>query len=192
MRWADLGDGKHGFSLLNDSKYGYDAAGSVLRLSLLRSPTYPDPDTDHGRQQFTYALYPHAGTWQQAMTMRQGYDFNYGLTAIQVTAHGGALGKAHSFLRVEGDTVVLTAMKKAETSHDLVLRLFEWQGKAATVNLTLPGKPESAEEVGMMEDKGIGAIPLSDGKLSLSIKPYEIRTVRVHYADSARLWAAAR
>jgi alpha-mannosidase len=192
LRWADLGDGKHGFSLLNDSKYGYDAAGSVLRLSLLRSPTYPDPDTDHGRQQFTYALYPHAGTWQQAMTMRQGYDFNYGLTAIQVTAHGGALGKAHSFLRVEGDNVVLTAMKKAETSHDLVLRLFEWQGKAATVNLTLPGKPESAEEVGMMEDKGIGAIPLSDGKLSLSIKPYEIRTVRVHYADSARLWAAAR
>jgi alpha-mannosidase len=45
LRWADLGDGEHGFSLLNDSKYGYDAAGNVLRLSLLRSPTYPDPDT---------------------------------------------------------------------------------------------------------------------------------------------------
>jgi alpha-mannosidase len=191
LRWADLGDGKHGFSLLNDSKYGYDAAGNVLRLSLLRSPTYPDPNTDHGRQQFTYALYPHAGTWQQAMTMRQGYGFNYGLTAIQVTAHGGALGGAHSFLRVEGDNVVLTAMKKAETSHDLVLRLFEWQGNGTDVSIALPGKPESAEEVGMMEGKGIGEIPLSGGKLILSIRPYEIRTVRVHYADNAGLWTPA-
>ncbi len=189
LRWAYLGDGKHGFSLLNDSKYGYDAAGNVLRLSLLRSPTYPDPDTDHGRQRFTYALYPHEGTWQQAMTMRQGYGFNYGLTAMQVSAHGGVLGEAHSFVGVHGDNVVLTAMKKAEESHDLVLRLFEWQGKSGDVSITLPGKPERAEEVGMMEDKGIGDVPLANGKLTFSIKPYEIRTVRVHYADSAGLWA---
>ena len=39
LRWADLGDGQHGFSLINESKYGYDAKGNVLRLSLLRSPT---------------------------------------------------------------------------------------------------------------------------------------------------------
>ena len=189
LRWADLGDGKHGFSLLNDSKYGYDAAGNVLRLSLLRSPTYPDPDTDHGRQRFTYALYPHTGTWQQALTVRQGYGFNYGLSAVQVTAHAGVLGATHSFLGVDGDNVVLTAMKKAEQSHDLVLRLYEWQGNAADVSITLPGKPERAEEVGMMEDKAIGTLPLADGKVSLSIKPYEIRTVRVHYADDAGLWA---
>jgi alpha-mannosidase len=188
LRWADLGDGKHGFSLLNDSKYGYDAAGNVLRLSLLRSPTYPDPNTDHGRQRFLYALYPHAGTWQQALTVRQGYGFNYGLTAMQVAAHNGMLGGRHSFLRVDGDNVVITAIKKAEESHDLVLRLFEWQGKSNDVSITLPGKPECAEEVGMIEDKVLGAIPLNDGKLSLSIKPYEIRTLRVHYEGSAELW----
>ena len=38
LRWADLGDEKNGFSLINESKYGYDAKGNVLRLSLLRSP----------------------------------------------------------------------------------------------------------------------------------------------------------
>jgi len=48
MRWADLsgpgGDGKqHGLSILNNSKYAYDAAGNVLRLTLLRSPKWPDP-----------------------------------------------------------------------------------------------------------------------------------------------------
>ncbi len=190
LRWADLGDGKHGFSLLNDSKYGYDAAGNVLRLSLLRSPTYPDPNTDKGRQQFTYSLYPHAGTWQQAMSMRQGYSFNYALAAVQVAPHDGALSGTHSFLSVEGDNVVLTAMKKAEESHDLVLRFFEWKGQAGRVTITLPGIPASAEEVGMMEDKVIGTLPLADGRVSLSIKPYEIRTVRVHYSDTNGLSAS--
>jgi len=48
LRWADLGDGKHGLSVINNSKYGYDAVGNVLRLSLLRSPTWPDPEADRG------------------------------------------------------------------------------------------------------------------------------------------------
>ena len=60
MRWADLGDAKHGFSLINESKYGYDAKGNVLRISLLRSPTWPDPNADRGHHHFRYSLYPHA------------------------------------------------------------------------------------------------------------------------------------
>jgi alpha-mannosidase len=46
LHWADLSDASHGFSLLNDSKYGYDAKANVLRLSLLRSPEWPDPHAD--------------------------------------------------------------------------------------------------------------------------------------------------
>jgi alpha-mannosidase len=188
LRWADLGDGQHGFSLLNDSKYGYDAAGNVLRLSLLRSPIYPDPNTDQGRQRFTYSLYPHAGGWQEAMTIRRGYEVNYGLTAIQTHEHAGILKNAHSFVRVEGSNVVLTAMKKAEQSDDLVLRVFEWQGKTATVGIILPGKPVSAVETGMMEDKDLGPLPMAEGKVSLVIQPYQIRTIRVHYAREAASW----
>ena len=84
LRWADLGDQQNGFSLINESKYGYDAKGNLLRLSLLRSPTWPDPEADQGHQHFSYALYPHSGTWKQALTVRQGYDFNYHLSAMQV------------------------------------------------------------------------------------------------------------
>ena len=96
LRWADLGDGQHGFSLINESKYGYDAEGNVLRLSLLRSPKWPDPNADRGHHHFSYALYPHAGDWKQALTVRHGYEFNYRLKAMQVEAHtrvaaGGAL-----------------------------------------------------------------------------------------------------
>ncbi len=58
LRWADLGDGQHGFSLINESKYGYDDKDNVLRLTLLRSPTWPDPEADRGHHHFSYALYP--------------------------------------------------------------------------------------------------------------------------------------
>ncbi len=96
MRWADLSgagpDGKvHGLSVLNQDKYGYDAVGNVLRLTLLRSPTWPDPDADQGEHHFHYALYPHAGTWKEAMTVRHGWEYDYPLQAVVTTAHAGSL-----------------------------------------------------------------------------------------------------
>jgi len=91
LRWADLGDGKHGLSLINESKYGYDGKGNVLRISLLRSPTWPDPEADRGHHSFRYSLYPHTGDWKQALTVRCGYEFNYKLLAFaNGTARRGA------------------------------------------------------------------------------------------------------
>ena len=102
LRWADLGDGAHGFSLINTSKYGYDGTDHLLRLTLLRSPTWPDPDADREHHHFTYVLYPHGGDWEQASTEQRGYEANYALKAMQVDAHAGELGAAHfvSFRRL--------------------------------------------------------------------------------------------
>ncbi len=60
-RWADLSEPGYGVALLNDCKYGYDIAGNVMRLSLLRSPGWPDPEADQGNHRFAYALLPHSG-----------------------------------------------------------------------------------------------------------------------------------
>ena len=111
---ADISDSQHGFSLLNDSKYGYDAKGNVLRLSLLRSPEWPDPHADEGEHDFTYSLYPHGGTWREADTVRRGYELNDQVFAKQTDKHQGALSPQHSFLQIDTDNVVLTALKKAE------------------------------------------------------------------------------
>ena len=104
MRWADISgagaDGKvHGLSVINNSKYGYDAVGNILRISLLRSPKWPDPEADMGHHHFHYALYPHAGDWKDALTVRHGYEYNYPLTAVVTTAHAGSL-PAVAFLRL--------------------------------------------------------------------------------------------
>jgi len=186
LRWADLGDGQHGLSLINDSKYGYDAADNVLRLSLLRSPVYPDPEADRGRQIFRYALYPHAGTWQQAMSMRRGWEFNYSLRATVVTHHPGVLGAEHGFVGLKDDGVVLTAVKRSEDGDGLIFRMFDWLGKASQAQLELPGVPTSAAEVNLMEQPYASLhskpITLSGTKATFSFAPYEIKTVLVKFA----------
>ena len=141
MRWADLGDDKQGLSILNDSKYGYDAAGNTLRITLLRSPTWPDAERRPRPPALRLLLYPHTGTWKQAQTVRRGYELNDPLKATQVFAHTGTLPAEHSWAEVENPNVTLTAIKKAEDSDALVFRMYEWAGTASQVKLHIPPAP---------------------------------------------------
>jgi alpha-mannosidase len=181
QRWADLGDGTHGFSLINDCKFGYDARGNVLRLTLLRSPVWPDPDADRGHQHFSYALYPHGGTWKQAMTVRQGYDFNFKLSATQVEPHTGEMPARHSFVSVEPENVVLTAMKKAEDSDALIFHLYEWAGKSGSITISVPPGATGARETNLMEHPEGAPLSVTGNKVTVPVRPFEIVAVRVSY-----------
>ncbi len=190
----------HGFSLLNDSKYGYDAKDNVLRLSLLRSPTWPDPETDQGHHEFTYSLYAHGGTWREAMTVRQGYELNYPLMAFTTTQHPGTLPAEKSFFDTAEDNVVITAIKiqapqppvqafydgQPRTVHPeeggLIIRFYEWAGKKGDIHLNLPQPGVAAWEMNLME---VAQRPLSlaanPNVLTVPTNPYEIKTVKVHF-----------
>jgi len=189
MRWADLSgagaDGKvHGLSILNKDKYGYDDAGNVLRLTLLRSPTWPDPEADQGHHHFHYALYPHAGTWKEAMTVRHGWEYDYPLQAVVTTAHAGSLPAEHSFASVEPDNVVLTAVKKAEDANGLIFRVYEWAGKDATVEFHVPPGATGATVTNLMEKPEGDPLAVTGDVVKAPIHPYEILTVRVDYPDA--------
>jgi alpha-mannosidase len=195
MRWADLGgvgpDGKvHGLSVINNSKYGYDAAGNVLRITLLRSPKWPDPEADMGHHHFHYALYPHAGTWKDALTVRHGWEYNYPLTAVVTTAHAGTLPAEHSFASVAPENVVLTAVKKAEDANGLIFRVYEWAGKASTVEFHVPPGATGATVTNLMETPEgapltvTGDVVKAPGDIvRAKIGPYEILTIRVDYPE---------
>jgi alpha-mannosidase len=189
LRWADLGDATAGLSILNDSKYGYDAAGNTLRITLLRSPTWPDPDADQGLQHFTYELYPHTGTWKQAETVRRGYELNNPLTATQVFAHTGSLPPTHSFASVENKNVTLTAIKKAEDSDALVFRMYEWAGTPTDVKLHVPPGAAYAVESNLMEKPEGPHLALAktteSDTITVPIHPYEILTLLVSYPSPA-------
>jgi alpha-mannosidase len=183
MRWADLGDGKHGLSVINDTKYGYDAVGNTLRLTLLRSPKWPDAEADMGHHHFHYALYPHAGTWKDALTVRHGYEYNYPLTAVVTTAHAGSLPASHSFASVSPENVVLTAVKKAEDAKGLIFRVYEWAGKESTVEFHVPPGAAGATVTNMMETPEGGPLALAGDVVKVPIHPYEILTIRVDYPN---------
>jgi alpha-mannosidase len=180
QRWADISDSKHGFSLLNDCKYGYDAKGNVLRLSLLRSPEWPDPHADEGQHEFTYSLYPHGGGWKDALTIRRGYELNYKLISLPFGKHQGTLAAKHSFLQAQPDNVIVTAVKKAEDDNALVFRFYEWAGKDGEVKLQLPPGAQSASETDLME-RPIANLPVENAAVTLRTKPYEIKTIKVQY-----------
>jgi alpha-mannosidase len=183
MRWADLGDGKHGLSVINNSKYGYDAAGNVLRLTLLRSAKWPDPDADMGHHHFHYALYPHAGTWKDALTVRHGWEYNYPLTAVVTTAHAGALPAKHSFASVGPENVVLTAVKKAEDAKGLIFRVYEWAGKESVAEFHVPAGATGATVTNLMETPEGAALKVEGDVVKAPIRPFEILTIRVDYPN---------
>jgi alpha-mannosidase len=182
LRWGDLSDARHGFSLLNDSKYGYDCKGNVLRLSLLRSPTNPDPHADEGFHEFTYALYPHAGDWQQGQSMQRAYELNFPLIPITASAHNGVLPPSQSFVQVGPGNVILTVVKKAEDDDALIFRYYEFEGKRSQVHLRLPEKAIRAAEANLMEKDEHPLSLTADGReLTVPTGPYEIKTVKVWF-----------
>ncbi|MDR3700420.1 MAG: glycoside hydrolase family 38 C-terminal domain-containing protein [Candidatus Sulfopaludibacter sp.] len=186
IRWGDISNATQGFSLLNASKYGYDAVGSLLRLSLLRSPQMPAPDNqiaDQGFHEFTYALYAHSGDWKAGNTMRQGYELNYPLIGYVTQAHSGSQPAEQTWVQVDPGNVILTVMKKAEDDGGIIFRFYEFEGKPAQVKLRLPQKAVGAVETNLME-KHAAAIALApDGRsITVPTKPYEIKTVEVSFS----------
>ena len=185
QRWGDLSDSQHGLSILNDCKYGYDAKGNVIRLSLLRSPTSPDPNADQGLHEFTYALYPHAGDWKAGETERQGYELNYPLIPFTAISHDGVMPASRSLVGLDPANVILTVAKRAEDGDQVVYRFFEFEGKTANVRLHFPQAARQAAEVNLME-KLDAPLPLSAHGLeaTLTVHPYEIVTVKADFGSS--------
>jgi len=158
QKWIDYtsDNGEYGLSILNDSKYGYEQVNNVLKLSLLRSPSYPPRwdeikrledfkkretgETDQGMHRFSFALYPHEGCWRKAQTVRRSYEFNYPLLSRMGTQHEGVLPKSYSFLEAEPENVVVSALKMAEDDEGIILRIFEAHGSNVNVRLTTSWK----------------------------------------------------
>ncbi len=145
---------------------------------------------DRGRQQFRYALYPHAGTWKQALTVRRGYELNDPLKAEQVFPHTGTLPAEHSWASVDNPNVTLTAIKKAEDSDALIFRMYEWAGTPTEVKLHIPPGATSATETNLMEKPEGAALNVSGDTITVPIKPYEILTLEATYPNNHHVAAA--
>lgn len=177
-RYADLSSLDYGVALLNNCKYGHKIHDGVIDLNLLRSPTYPDPDADQGVHELTYSLLPHNGTLIESTVMAEAAALNvhpivYDRTAIPQSR------KTFSPVSLQGDSVSLEVVKKAEKEDCLVIRLVETHGKASKCVLHFaPGAGSNLVETNLMEWTNGSAVPIS-GPVELSLSPFEIRTYKV-------------
>lgn len=167
-RWVALSEPGYGAALINDGKYGHEARGSILGLSLLRSPIFPDTLADEGEQTFTYALYPHAGSWLEGGVLMEAEDLNRPLLARPVSAAGPA---SWSSLSLRGLPLGLGALKPLEDGGGLVLRAYEPQGARGTAHLKLPDGWAAEADLNLLEDP--------EGGPSFDFSPFQVRSWRL-------------
>jgi alpha-mannosidase len=179
-RWADLSETGYGVSLLNNSKYGHDIKGNIIRLSLLRSPNWPDPTADRGKHSIEYALYPHKGTWKEAMTVQRGYEFNYPLLPFKNEVHKSSLPDSHSFMKLEPSNFVLTTVKKAEDSDAWVLQWYETKGEDSQAVITLPRTPKKVVLSNFLEEEG-APVPFDKNIVTVKTKKNSAVTIKVYF-----------
>ncbi|MBN1218019.1 MAG: alpha-mannosidase [Anaerolineae bacterium] len=178
QKWVDLSEGNYGVSLLNDCKYGHDIRENVMRLSLLRSPTTPDPEADQGEHRFAYSLLPHAGGWNE-ITIAAAYALNDPLIVAEGSGNkGGSASIVLSFLSVDRPNVVIETVKQAEDGRGVIVRLYESQRHRGQVTLTSSFVLESVWLTNLLEENQLQLSPAGN-RVGFSIRPYQIVTLRL-------------
>ncbi|NES85634.1 MAG: hypothetical protein F6K10_31870 [Moorea sp. SIO2B7] len=178
LHWADLSDDEYGVSLLNDCKYGYDSQPNQLRLTLLRSTCWPNPEADLGIHHFTYALYPHRNTWQSARTVHKGYELNSPLQVLLSDSlesnSPNKLPAVASLLDLQAENLILIAFKLSEDNpQSWILRCYECHGEEANLEFQSNLAVEIASPVDVLE-RPIKNNEKQNYKEYLPIKPWKI------------------
>jgi len=189
-QWIDLTDATETFgaTILTDCKNGSDKPNDhTIRLTLVRTPgtrgTYADQTTqDLGHHEFTFGIAGHAGDWRQGQTDWQGYRLNQPLIAFETAHHAGALGKEFSLVKVSNPRIRVLAVKKAEASDEVIVRLVELDGKPQpNVRISFAAPLAAAREVDGQEQP-VGAAQVAGGALTASFTAYQPRTFAVRLA----------
>ncbi|GAB4204321.1 MAG: alpha-mannosidase [Roseiflexaceae bacterium] len=190
QKWVDLSEGGYGVSLLNDCKYGHDVRGNVIRLSLLRAPTNPDPEADQGEHRFAYSLLPHAGGWN--WTIVEAYALNDPLIVFPTsearrtpadprtvvrTNSALAVGRA-SLITADRTNMVIETIKQAEDGQGVIVRMYESQRRRGSVTLTTGFPLAAAWRTNLLEDNQ-EALEVNGSHLRLHVRPFEIITLRL-------------
>lgn len=177
-KWADLSERDYGVSLLNDCKYGYDIKDQTMRLTLIKSGIYPDPEADQGKHSFTYSLYPHAGDWFEGETVKEAYQLNYSLKTVISQSSLGEQPQQKSYIKVDADSTILETVKKAEDSEALILRFYEYGNRREKVNIKLDFKFKEIKECSLIEEE-LTELKHEADSFEFEIKPYEIKTFKI-------------
>ncbi len=193
-KWMDISDkdGSFGVAVLNDCKYGYDAKEKLMRLTLIKSGIFPNPNADQGLHEFTYSLFPHEGDYREGRVIEEARKLNENSHFYIPESKSSLSGQPsdivaaalNGVIDIEERGVFVEAVKLAENSKDIVIRLFEGYGEKHTVKASLftafDSGPKDVAECDLLERKtgvhdGFG-YDAQNKLLSFEMEPFEIKT----------------
>lgn len=179
-KWVDLSEPDFGVALFNDGKSGHSYSRGSLRLSLLRSPTWPDGEADQGLHTFRYALMPHAGDFRQAGVIDAAYAFNHPLVATPLTSLPPVASA--SLFSVQTPALVLEALKPAESGDGIILRLYESWGTRGQGHIQWSQPPASLTAVDGLENPVGDPLQLEpNGALRFPFRPFQIISLHARF-----------
>ncbi|WP_406071161.1 glycosyl hydrolase-related protein [Streptomyces sp. NBC_01020] len=179
-RWLRVAEPGYGVAVLNDSTYGHDVTraehrdglGTTVRLTLLRAPHSPDPETDLGTHRFSYSLYPGAGVTD---AVREGLAVNLPLRTADAPALAPLVATDHPAVTVE-------SVKLAEDrSGDVVVRLYESAGGRADAAVRF-GFPVGRAEITDLLERPLREVTADGDTLAVALRPFQILTLRLRPA----------
>ena len=177
---AHFDEGQGGFTLLNDSKYGFMCQGGNIAMRVIRSSYDPDHAPEVCKHTIRYSMVFHDTDVDASDLTRMGAAFNHPLIAFPAGVHEGEGALTKSFASVETPNVVLTSLKKAEDSNGIILRLVEYDGKDTEAVVTLAeGFGTIASLTDLMENPVSGDVSFDGKTLRVRVRASSFVSVRV-------------
>jgi len=195
LKWVDYSDGKKGLTVMHRGIPENEVRDGDIYLTLLRSvlmlssdgrtgPAIPVPDAQELRKYvFRYSIYPHKGDWREASSYKYALEFNYHLDAVQLRGEK-KLPLKRSFLKIEPENVILSALKKAEEGNELILRFYETNGEETDAKIALFKAPKVVRAVNFLEEEDEEVkkeLKIEGARIELTMNPFEIVTLKVEF-----------
>ena len=170
-KYVDISNQDYGVAIFNDGKYGVNVKDGKISINLLRSQTYPCVDCDKGEHVFSFAIYPHRDNRYNSDVVVKSVEYNHPLVVINAN-------KTEPLFTLSNNVVLIETVKMSEEGSDIVLRLYEINGKSVNTQLNVNFDYEKVYETDMLENV-LEELICENKNLDLAFKPFEIKTLRI-------------
>ncbi len=188
QKWADITDENEefGVSVFSDSRVGWDKPdNSTLRLTLIHTPlsNYRWECSQHvmdmGLNRYSFAIMGHSGKPENITEYADA--FCQPMHAFITDKHNGIYGKEYSFVKLNNDKVRITAVKKAQDSDEIILRVAECSGndlEAIEADFACPINEAYAIRG---DETKLYKAEIQNGRLCFNIKRNEIKSFSIKF-----------
>ena len=147
-----------------------------MRLSLLKSPTSPDPVADQGEHIMTYSLLPHTGDYRNGVPSA-AYDVNDPVILRSVSATSGNT-QNQQLVSVNKSNVIIETIKQAEDGNGVIVRLYEGERSRGKVTLEAGFDVAEAYICNLLEENQ-EQLSVENNSITLDVRPYMIASIRI-------------